>query len=1161
MIVMLINESEGKAWLRTRRILSKYLPQIGSRCWAGHISNEGLEDLHLALKKAASKSGSISCHRVTGRNNLELQWIAGNKNNFDEVGRYSFRSEATKPSFDTPISPTRKALHLVVQLAALLHDIGKANAAFQAKLRGEYFAEYYRHDVMSYFMILAATKHFSTDQDWLKALCESPETVFDWKPSSELSIDTSNPGKGQNSVDSYTAKPLWYSVIWLVLTHHRLPNGENDSIQLEGHFNEKPNEKIASKDLCLRLAAGTMPWSNTGWLHAVTSTAKQLLALTDQTPQFHKKLILEIDLWILATAHWARPCLVYADHLASIAKVASGDILTAQRLEPLANTCGDERGHIRAAGDSLTNHLVKTKRYARRATLVASSPRDLFRCATLSSASLALTPSDDSRYIWQSKLGDAITQHTHGLRPTFVGVIAGTGCGKTLAGVRVMHALSNGQMRYTLALGLRSLTLQSAKAMISQAGFHTQDIAIAIGQPQATQTIDRNMASESGESAEDQYSIQLLDGKKCAPLDSGSLPLWLQALDISTGKGDPSAAADLFATDKHRMMIDTPILVCTADHLVAAVEMRTGGSARMALRMMSSDLLLDEIDAYSAQDLQSIGKLAMFTGMSGRSVVIMSATANSVVVSGIYNAWATGLKTKRLLDGERTDNGVVILGAQQGDTVVIDQHDVETVKNGHVGLVAAMKLEAAFANRRLDLLDLTNLVSNTKSDTLRENIFEQIINKAHELHATNGTIHVKTSVKVSCGFVRFNHAKHAWLFAQYLVNRPVKESEASIQTLSYHAKHPRIALGLMDEALNRVLNRQKIDDFWTHPEIQSSITLAKIREKCDALIIVATTTLQETGRDHDYDWAILEPRSVRGEIQASGRVRRHRTATWDKVNISLLSHPLRAIYGDKNTPHWGLPGVEESTRKNPSFGISVSATGLARLKKLGAFAEIGDLSCDTVQPIAHTGGRPRLARTAEIKPVLTASDMLPVGYWMNNGISAFAALDSNHEQCRSTIGSLETITQNLNLLSKSASSDLSNNELKSLRQYLAADGKLHCALTNSHARRSAFRQSQRSTDLYVAVDAEGDVNVLEMDELGEAKTALDCKIVPKNPDESCVMFIDLGNLLNSKRVALPEQNGVKRGSVAAQLSIVQIDQFGDTPPKTAYSLNLGFIVR
>jgi hypothetical protein len=45
MLVVLINESEGKAWKRTRRILAKYLPQIGSRAWAGHISEEGLKNL------------------------------------------------------------------------------------------------------------------------------------------------------------------------------------------------------------------------------------------------------------------------------------------------------------------------------------------------------------------------------------------------------------------------------------------------------------------------------------------------------------------------------------------------------------------------------------------------------------------------------------------------------------------------------------------------------------------------------------------------------------------------------------------------------------------------------------------------------------------------------------------------------------------------------------------------------------------------------------------------------------------------------------------------------------------------------------------------------------------------------------------------------------
>jgi CRISPR-associated endonuclease/helicase Cas3 len=154
MLVVLINESEGKAWKRTRRILAKYLPQIGSRVWAGHISEEGLINLHQDIKKVVSKSGSVACHRMMSRNRMELQWIAGQKDLYDEQGRYAFRTtQATKDYTSQPQGPYGELLYLTRCLAALLHDIGKATLAFQGKMHGIYHHEEYRHDLVGFLML------------------------------------------------------------------------------------------------------------------------------------------------------------------------------------------------------------------------------------------------------------------------------------------------------------------------------------------------------------------------------------------------------------------------------------------------------------------------------------------------------------------------------------------------------------------------------------------------------------------------------------------------------------------------------------------------------------------------------------------------------------------------------------------------------------------------------------------------------------------------------------------------------------------------------------------------------------------------------------------------------------------------------------------------
>jgi CRISPR-associated endonuclease/helicase Cas3 len=1185
MIVILNNESEGKAWIRTRRILSKYLPQIGSRSWAGHISEEGLQDLHLALKKAVSKSGSVSCHRVTSRNHLELQWIAGNKKQFDEVGRYSFRTETSKPEFDTPLASGRKVMHLVVQLAALLHDIGKATQAFQSKLRGEYYAEYYRHDLMSFFMLKDRTVKYGDDQSWLSDFVDNPSNVFNWNQQNLLVNDPEPSLSGARLHELTRNTPILFTLLWLVLTHHRLPGGSID-LQFDSHINkivEGSPIRVAPKHECMVLSEGQMPWQNQGWLQAVSSTSKQLLALIQGADGIYQQICGSLNQWVLVAAHWARPCLIYGDHLASIDKQLGGDITGAQRLSPLANTRVDDTAsnRPRLAGDSLHDHLTKTRRYARRALLVSASPQILFRRASIPSSASYLSASSDSRYVWQQKLSTAIEHSTNGMRPAFVAVIAGTGCGKTIAGVRVMHALSGGNMRYTLALGLRSLTLQSAKAMISQAGFSPKDVAVAIGQPQSTNWVESQSAqarsnpsfldgSESADSGEDYFELQLLDGGAIHNTTQ-DLPAWVRAFSLGSQSADQTVSAGLFEGVKHRAMIDIPILACTADHLVAAVEMRTGGSARMALRMMTSDLLLDEIDAYSAQDLQSIGKLAMLTGMAGKSVVVMSATANDVVVNGIYNAWAEGLKSKQLLDGSTTDLGVVILADQVSEPKCLLEHNVKLVRQAHQSLVTAMFAEHAVIKQRLEVLNLTHLLSCTDvsikiadEKVIRESVFECIYLQALMLSEQNCSIDPQTGIKLALGFVRFNHAKNAWHFAKFLTERTQQSDEPEIRTLSYHSKHPRIVLGEMDSVLNHVLSRHNPSAIWDQHCIRAAIHSAQLNHRKAVVVIIATTTLQETGRDHDYDWAILEPRSVRGEIQASGRVRRHRSEPWSAVNVVILSHPLRTLLQTKAAPHWGLPGVEEPERsnqgKNP-FGIGLSGSRTNELTRAGAFSELGvpfpNGAVSAAAPSMSRGRPP--PKVSANQTATTAESVLPLEYWRSTGVTAAAALDFRTLESQSQIGILEALAQHLHLQSIGAVSQITNKDFSSLAQYLSPEvGCLKPPLTKHHALTACFRQGQRSIELLTLPDNEGGWEIRWFDDNANSQQYPNAKVLTSLVPQDKFLIAAKSTL--NKLSEFSSGTGLKLGSLAWQLGMVQLDQYGDALPQVMFDPNLGFLV-
>src|SRR5690606_22295573 len=76
-----------------------------------------------------------------------------------------------------------------------------------------------------------------------------------------------------------------------------------------------------------------------------------------------------------------------------------------------------------------------------------------------------------------------------------------------------------------------------------------------------------------------------------------------------------------------RRLLLTPFLVCTIDHLISATEgVRGGHQILPMLRLLSSDLVIDEIDDYDAIDLVAVLRLIHLVGLLGRDLLISSAT-------------------------------------------------------------------------------------------------------------------------------------------------------------------------------------------------------------------------------------------------------------------------------------------------------------------------------------------------------------------------------------------------------------------------------------------------------------------------------------------------------------------------------------------------------
>ena len=101
----------------------------------------------------------------------------------------------------------------------------------------------------------------------------------------------------------------------------------------------------------------------------------------------------------------------------------------------------------------------------------------------------------------------------------------------------------------------------------------------------------------------------------------------------------------LLADNKAKDLLFSPIVTCTIDHLIGASECKRGGGyITPMLRLLSSDLILDEPDEFDHNDLPALARLVHLAGMFGSKVLLSSATLPPDLVAGLFESYLAGRK-------------------------------------------------------------------------------------------------------------------------------------------------------------------------------------------------------------------------------------------------------------------------------------------------------------------------------------------------------------------------------------------------------------------------------------------------------------------------------------------------------------------------------------
>lgn len=909
MMVTFVSQCQKKALNRTRRVLDAFANRIGDNTWQTIITEDGLIAVKTLLRKTATKNTAVSCHWMRSRSRSELVWIVGNRRRFNAEGI-------------VPVNYTRKILlnnqwennwvHLpvikaLVAIAALLHDWGKATALFQKKLKtNTNLGDPLRHEWISCLLLNALVQQASNkDEGWLQLLITGELN--------ELALKQAVTSNVQKPLENLP--PIAQLVGWLILTHHRLPSHESpkeqDKQQRESlsrmlksisaawsyqNKNDDDNRLKACFDFPEGLLSQSAPW--------LKQLKKWSVKLQQAQPQIQQ--LLDNGAYRLVLHH-ARLCLMLGDHYYSS---CDADKNWQSDLGLFANTDKD-----RALKQKLDEHLVNVSDHAMRIS------QTLSRFATDMDVAYDIKNLKKSAkgYEWQDKAVEKIssfkTQHQtlndkgYGW---FIVNMASTGCGKTIANAKIMRALSNDgeSLRFILALGLRTLTLQTGDEYRQRIGLKNDELAVLIGSSAVKELHEKAKLQLDEQPTYENFGSESLEVLLEEELDYDDSPT-ADFLDAVIPKYNHKLA------EKNKAFLYKPVLACTIDHIIAATETTRGGKYILpCLRLLSSDLVIDEVDDFDGKDLIAIGRLIHLAGMLGRKVMISSATIPPALAEGFFNAYQAGWTLHSHFHEAHMQVACTWVDEFGTEVQLLDKGNsisrCQTYQGFHQQFITkrVSNLQKQPVKRKATIMRCDDLLAGKNDqESVQQQYFNKIKQTAIDLHLQHHTVDEKTGKQVSFGVVRTANIPPCIDLTQFLLQADWGETFAP-KIMAYHSRQVLLLRHEQEQHLDAVLKRKEklgaMPQAFDNPIIRAHLNSTTSQH---VLFILVATPVEEVGRDHDFDWAIIEPSSYRSIIQLAGRVRRHRQTGVDQPNITIMQYNLKALRQD-GKPAYCRPGYE-----------------------------------------------------------------------------------------------------------------------------------------------------------------------------------------------------------------------------------------------------------
>ncbi len=896
MHVVFISESRKKAIAKVNTILDSYAMRIGRQTWATPITDEALKDVHVALRSIATRHTAVACYRNDARHGMKLTWIVGSKKAFSQDGAVPVHTVQQASLRQEQTASWLRYVCLLAQAAGLIHDFGKYSEHFQAKLRSQKMdRDAIRHEWLSVCILRALSveeSHKMTDEHswekrWHNAWVRDDLTTQDIFP--RIPNRKRSNGAPTNALEA---------IEFLVASHHRLFAGRTD----EYPYLEPSH--VREKFIPIQYRTPFFAPPEHIWKRFRTLLHKLDAFMPSALDDDHKH---NASCW--AAMMLARTALIFADH--TVSALHDKRLWNAKGAEnAAANT------HQCALNQPLEWHLEQVAHVAGQTAwrmgqlfLQEKPEQELDGIQEASLAAILEPAHEKSRFHWQNVVIAALDawRKEYPTSPCLLLSMAGTGSGKTRMNIRAACVLSRSTTpRCSIALNLRSLTLQTGEALKNDLGILSTDIATVIGDTATQKLFCWKNSTENSIDCDENTAEAEIYCHSDIPSAPASLPAWLEAF---------------FTNSQQRMVISTPLLVSTIDFLDAAGNPhKQGHHVKAFLRLLTSDLVLDEIDSYEPEALVSVLRLVQLCAFFQRNVLCSSATLSQSVATAIHDAWKSGVHLRQSLLQTEQGTPITYAVALVDDvlpptvhTYSTAQEDFATQYARHVRDLCA-HIRKAEVYRYAFLQKVDTIGSNVSS---RDGFFMATLEAVKTLHEANAW-DFSSEKHISFGLVRMANIQGAVHMARFLAT-----TIPHAYVACYHANDWRIQRFHKERRLDFLLTRKHgnqhiLDD----DEIRRLVTQCPERHVC---FIVVATPVEEVGRDHDFDWAVIEPSSAQSIVQTAGRVNRHRLLALDgKANLAILQYNLKHCKNiDAGKPQkaaFERPGYEEGKRSKLYLG-------------------------------------------------------------------------------------------------------------------------------------------------------------------------------------------------------------------------------------------------